>query len=50
MINIVKSTLLACAATAVLGSFTVACAADAPPPPMAKPAAAAKMEHAAPTN
>jgi hypothetical protein len=49
MMNIVKSTLLACAATAVLGSFTVANAADAPPP-TAKPAAAAKMEHAAPTK
>ena len=50
MINIVKSTLLACAAAAVLGSFSMAYAADAPPPPVAKPAAPAKMEHAAPTK
>jgi len=50
MSNTVKSTLLACAAAAVLGSFSMAYAADAPPPPVAKPAAPAKMEHAAPTK
>jgi len=50
MINTVKSTLLACAASVVLGGFSMAYAADAPPPPVAKPAAPAKMEHAAPTK
>ena len=48
MIKSVTSTLLACAATAMLGSFALAFAADAPP--TAKPAAPAKMEHMAPTK
>ncbi len=47
MIKTVASTLVACAATALLGSFALAFAADAPPPP--KPAAE-KMEHMAPTK
>ena len=46
----VTSTLLACAATALLGSFAMVHAADAPPPPVAKPAAHQKMEHPAPTK
>ena len=49
MFKTVTSTLLACAATALLGSFAMAYAADAPPPP-AKPAAPMKMEHMAPTK
>lgn len=49
MTKTVTSTLLACAATALLGSFAMAYAADAPPP-VAKPAAHEMMEHRAPTR
>lgn len=47
MIKTVTSTLLACAATVMLGGFAVVYAADMSPP--AKPAAPAKTEHMAPT-
>jgi hypothetical protein len=42
MLKTLTSTLIACTATALLGSFAMVCAADAPAP--AKPAKMEKME------